>query len=53
MKKKYLINFYIDGVLSSQQRFFGGDNAVKCLAKHVVAHMALKNITVTYKIIPQ
>lgn len=51
MKDKFLINFYKDGAISSQQRFLGGWPGAERLAQQVVAKLKAKGITVDYEII--
>ena len=51
MKEKFLINFYKDGAISSQQRFLGGWPGAERLAQQVVEKQKAKGITVNYDIV--
>lgn len=53
MKDRFLINFYRDGVIVSQQRFLGGRPGAERLAQHIAEIMFKRGISVDYKIIKQ
>lgn len=53
MKDKFLINFYRDGVIVSQQRFLGGRPGAERLAQHIAEMMSVRGISVSYEIIKQ
>lgn len=51
MKDRFLINFYKDGVISSQQRFLGERSGAERLAEAFVKALANRGILASYEII--